>query len=312
MPSKKPSYFSTRKNRQKDYSYTVVEDTSIIKEEIPFKESTLETIDTAMFRWVDEEMNVSAKGNTGFKKVPVLWVSAERAYQIKRDKGLRDQDGTLLFPLITVERTSVIKSLSKKGTVYNAFPIQDALGGAITIARQINQEKTSNFANADSFKKRGSITDPSVGMNQQNFPRENKKVVYETVTIPVPVYLDIQYDIYVRTEYQQQMNEILAPFLVKTGSLNYFHIFNEGHGFESFIQEDYAQENNASSLDEEERQYQTKITVKVLGYVIGADTNQEQPRIVKRQNAVEVKIGREKVIVGDVPEHIDKRGFYRD
>jgi|7_EtaG_2_1085326.scaffolds.fasta_scaffold17076_2 hypothetical protein len=312
MPSKKPSYFSTRKNTQKDYSYTDVEDTSVIKEEVPFKESTLETIDTAMFRWINEEMNVSAKGNTGFKKVPALWVSAERAYQIKKNKGLRDQDGTLIFPLITVERTSVVKSLSKKGTIYNSFAIQDVQGGSITIARQINQEKTSNFANADSYRKRGTLASPNSGINQRNFPRKNKKVVYETVTIPVPVYLDIQYDIYVRTEYQQQMNEIITPFFVKTGSLNYFNIFNEGHRFEAFIQEDYAQENNASSLDEEERQYQTKITVKVLGYVIGADTNQEQPRIVKRQNAVEVKIPRERVIVGDIPDHIDKRGFYRD
>ena len=312
MPSKKPRYFSTRNKAQKDYSYTDVEDTSIIKEVIPFQESTLETIDTAMFRWIDEEMSVSARGNTGFKKVPVLWVSTERAYQIKKDKGLRDQDGTLIFPLITVERTSVVKSLSKKGAIFNSFAVNDVRGGSITIARQINQDKTSNFANADAYKKRGTPESPNSGINQRNFPRKNKKVVYETITIPVPVYLDIQYDIYVRTEYQQQMNEIIAPFLVKTGSLNYFHIYNEGHGFEAFIQEDYSQENNVSSLDEEERQYQTKITIKVLGYVIGADTNQEQPRIVRRQNAVEVKIPRERVIVGDIPDHIDKRGFYRD
>ena len=311
MPSKKPSYFSTR-NQQKDYSYTDVKDTSVIKEEIPFQQSTLETIDTAMYRWINDEMNVSARSNSGFKKVPVLWVSAERAYQIKRSKGLRDQDGTLILPLITVERSSVAKSLTKKGAVYNAFPVQDARGGAITIARQINQQKTSDFASADTFKRRGSIVKPEVGVHQLSYPSNNKKVVYETITIPVPVYLDIQYDLYVRTEYQQQMNEILAPFLVKTGSLNYFHIYNEGHGFEAFIQEDYAQENNISALEEEERRYQTKISIKVLGYVIGADVNQEQPRIVRRENAVEVKLGREKVIVGEIPDHIDKRGFYRD
>ena len=312
MPSKKPSYFSTRSRRQGDYSYTDVEDPSVIREEIPFQQSTLETIDTAMYRWVNEEMDIFVDTNTGFKKAPVLWVASERSYQVKRDKGLRDPDGALILPLITVERASVVKSLSKKGTVFNAFPIQDARGGSITIARQINQEKTSNFANADMFKKHGSTTDPKVGINQQNFPGVNKKVVYETVTIPVPVYLDIQYDVYIRTEYQQQMNEVLAPFLTKTGSLNYFIIKNEGHGFEAFIQEDYTQENNITALEQEERQYQTKVSIKVLGYIIGADKNQEQPRIVKRQNAVEVKIGREKVIVGDIPEHIDKRGFYRD
>ena len=172
MPSKKPSYYSSRP--KKDASYTGVEDPSIIREEIPFQASTLETIDTAMFRWVDEDMNISTDTNTGFNKVPVLWVSAERAFQIKRNKGLRDQDGTLVLPLITIERATVAKSLTKKGTVYNAFPIQDEQGGAITIALQINQEKTANFANADSLRRKDHISDnPTVGISQQNFPRPN-------------------------------------------------------------------------------------------------------------------------------------------
>ena len=54
------------------------------------------------------------------------------------------------------------------------------------------------------------------------------------------------------------------------------------------------------------------MTVKVLGYLIGADKNQKQPKIVVRESATEIALPRERVMVGDIPEHIDKEGFYRE
>ena len=51
------------------------------------------------------------------------------------------------------------------------------------------------------------------GVQQINFPMpKNKKAVYETITIPMPVYIDVNYTISVRTEYQQQMNEVHSTF----------------------------------------------------------------------------------------------------
>ena len=109
--------------------------------EVPFQPSTLETIDFAMYRFLDEELNLYTSTNKGWEKVPVIWSSAERAYQVKNQKELRDQDGTLILPLITIERSSVIKDLEKKGTVWaNVPPIKDEKGGSITIARRVQQE----------------------------------------------------------------------------------------------------------------------------------------------------------------------------
>ena len=108
------------------------------------------------------------------------------------------------------------------------------------------------------------------------------------------------------------MNDLVTPFMTKTGGINYFTVNHDGHRFESFIQPDFAQDNNVSSLDVEHRKYETKIDIKTLGYIIGEGKNQEQPKIVIRENAVDVKIPRERVIYGDIPEHIDKRGFYKE
>jgi hypothetical protein len=52
-------------------------------------------------------------------------------------------------------------------------------------------------------------------------------------------------------------------------------------------------------MGDEERRYQTIITVKVLGYVIGEGNNENRPAIIVRENAVEVKFPKESVMVGD-------------
>ena len=88
--------------------------------------SSLETIDGAMLKFIDEELNLSTTTNDGFKKVPVLWVTAERAFQIKHNKDLRDKEETLILPLITVNRVNVTKEPNYRGTVYaNLYPVDD-------------------------------------------------------------------------------------------------------------------------------------------------------------------------------------------
>jgi len=52
---------------------------------INLQPSNLETIDDAMFKWVNEHINVSATSNRGWEKVPVIWTSAERAFQYLRE-----------------------------------------------------------------------------------------------------------------------------------------------------------------------------------------------------------------------------------
>ncbi len=61
--------------------------------EFPYKVSTIETIDGAMLDYF-KDMNVHVVGNKGWKKIPTIWVSAERSYQSKHNKDLRDGDGS--------------------------------------------------------------------------------------------------------------------------------------------------------------------------------------------------------------------------
>lgn len=271
--------------------------------EIEIAPSSIETIDRAMFNWVNDELDLHCTTNKGWKKIPVLWVSPERSYQIKNNKDLRDDNGALIFPIITIERSGVAKDLSRKGTAWANIPAtNDFKKGSITVARRIKQDKTANYANAKSNQNN----------NQLNFRtrKKTKNPVYETITMPMPVYITVTYNISIKTEYQQQMNEIVQPFITRPGGVNHFIMEHQKHRYEGFIDQDFSQDNSVSSLDEGERYYITNINISALGSIIGDGPNQETPTYVMRESAVEFKIQRERVILAD-ENPFDDDGKYR-
>ena len=294
-------------SKKKDYSYTDVPDTNLVNEEF-LMPSTIETIDYAVYDWLNEDLNIFATTNKGWKKTPIVWSSPERA-KFRDDKEARDKDGVLILPVISIERQDISKEISKRGRFYS--PVHQNPGlqdGVYVVSRRINQEKTSNFATKDAFRNRRAAGDAD-----RNKPRENKKIVYETISVPIPTYIEISYNITVQAEYQQQMNEMLSSFIAsrRPGPDNYFKVKRDGHEYESFFDPAYNVTNNISNLQEEERTYQTNMSLKVLGYIFAPDENGNGPKITKRENAVEFKISRERVIVGEKSEHLGKEGFYK-
>jgi hypothetical protein len=283
-------------------------------QEIVFMPSTLETIDYAMYNFVSGKMNLSTTTNEGFNKVPIIWASAERSFQIKNRKELRDREETLILPLITIERKSSVKDPNKRGVPYaNLYAVDDEKGGTITVARRINQQKTSEFQNNLAARRYGpdGVRSGMESTNSRNMPTQ--KVVYETITIPLPTWINVTYEISLRTEYQQQMNDLIQPWVTIAGNSTMPpRIEYDNHKFEVFLDGNYANNSNINNMEMAQRNYETTITATVLGYLIGEGDNQEKPRLVKRENAAEFRFQRERVIFGDIPTNIDSRGFYRE
>jgi hypothetical protein len=272
--------------------------------EVPMQPSTIETIDTAIYNLINNGFDLHTNTNSGFKKVPVLWMSPERAVNSK-DKDIRDSVGKLKLPLISVERTTINKDPAfKGGWQAHVFPDTNGPRGykkhQRLISRKISQKSTRKFASAESGKFNG----------QENYPVDNKKVVYEETYAPIPVWVTVNYSITLRTEYQQQMNDLMTPFATRTGLINALVVEQDGHRYEVFIQGDLTQSNNSNNLGEDERMFQTKVELKVLGYLLGDGENEEAPKVVTKETVVEVKLVRERVIVGDKkPWESDDDGF---
>ena len=299
---------------------------------IEFKPSTLETIDTAIHKFI-EKMNLHAQTNKGFSIVPIIWVGAERTYQVKNDLTLRDSEGLLKLPLLTIERKDITKDPSKSPLPANVPDFGN--GGTIAVRRRIVQDKTTAFKAAQNLKKSGADSD--VGSTSAQYPISRKfplkvasmfdtrpvnmkeKVVYETTFIPMPVYINVKYELHIRTEYQQQMNQLITPFISSVSKLNrnhkYFTITHDNHLFEAFIDPSFSNDNNAAKLEEEERIFNSVISIDVLGYLIGGDVNENSNVAKTYENVVNVKISRERVILDDEFDRNNSSGtdpFYKE
>jgi hypothetical protein len=303
-----------------DYDYTEIENANENIKEVSFMPSTLEIIDRALFGFAEGELDLHVNTNKGWKKVPIIWVSAERSFQVKADKDLRDSKGVLKLPLVTIERTSVEKDPSFKGAFQAHIPDSgEERRVTVPAGKTIQQNKTSNFRNAWSARQYGTSENPYVGHGQLNFPSlstNNSRVVFQTKYLPIPVYVKVMYSLKIRTEYLQQMNDIFQPFITKTGQMNNFFISHEGHRYEGFIEGSFGQSNNIAELGEEERSYETEIQLKILGYLMGEGPNDKKPKVSVEESIIDVKIPREKVIVGDINAFLGKndkgKGFYRE
>ena len=270
--------------------------------EIGMLSSTIETIDRALVTWLKNDLELAAQTNEGWKTVPVLWQAPERSYQVKHDKALRDDNGALILPLISVERTNIVKDPQRKGSFQAQIYSKRHNGrtGRWVIAKQIVEDKTRNFAVVGN-ERRGNYTD---GKEQRYYPRQNKKIVVRSLSIPIPIYVNVEYKIIIKTEYQQQMNNLLQPFMTRTGQINSFVLQESGHRYEVFIDQTFTHNNNVSNLDEQIRLYNSDISIKILGYLIGEGDNDDRPLVRVDENVVEITWPQE----GIVPE--DEEGFF--
>ena len=264
--------------------------------EVGMLASRIEDIDYAMTSWLKEDLDLSTITNEGNKRVPVLWQTPERAFQIKNNHDLRhpidDGGGVITLPVVTIERTGITKDPNNKGG-FQAHIFSDkrnGRSGRLVIAKRIKQDKTRNFAVV------GNTRTNSGGTRQKFFPRQNKKVVIETLSIPIPIYVNLDYKIIVKTEYQQQMNDLTQPFMTRTGQINSFVMRRNGHIYEAFIDQGFNQSNNVANLGEDERQFTSEINIRVLGYLIGEGNSDDRPIVTREENAVEIAFPRESIV----------------
>ena len=205
----------------------------------------------------------------------------------------RDSSGMVSLPIIVIDRESLKKDPKKRGIPYAMVdPQNDLKGGFFTVNRTIKQDKTSNFANADAYRRRSQINAPLY-----RHGGKNKKIVYETLTIPIPIYVELVYKIHIRTEYQQQMNDLLTPIIRATNAHKRAIIKHNSNQYEAFIQEDYGVKNKIINYETNERIYEAAISVDVAGYLIGDGDNELRPRVARRENAVQIRFARERVII---------------
>lgn len=149
---------------------------------------TIRTVDQAVRDWFDKTLTAVVKTNDGDSKiVPTIFSQGER-WAIGRTKGaLRDENGVLMLPVISIRRTTV-----------DPDPSQTALGVQtenITIAKRVDP-KTGDLQALEQLKS---------ASNRLPYP----PVVYDVYSIPFPDRVILNYQVVIQTQYITQMNDIL-------------------------------------------------------------------------------------------------------
>ena len=255
----------------------------------------IEDVDVAMFKLFDKELplHVSEQSDSTLKRVPIVFAGGEKWAMLKKNKPLRDKNGSLILPLITIVRQN-----------HEQSPEKDVAGrginqrtGEIVITRRLdrsdrnyqnlinrlllnNQENLAEVEDGTvgqltSTRRLGDMSDDGVIQGGGLLLADRKNNVVETIVVPSPQFITITYEVTVWTQYTHHMNQIIESILssylpqVQGWRLD----TPKGYWFVAEVQEDAGGlETNFEDMSKSERTIKQKFTVKVPAYVFVAAT----------------------------------------
>lgn len=270
-------------------------------EHLPYQNITLETVDQAINDWFDltVDAHVERPGSPRMK-VPVNMAAGERWIGSRSKKGIRDKNGVLILPIISLRRTGIEpnQTMAALGTETPT----------ITISKQIAQ-KTNALRNLSVLRTPGT--------------RDDNAVVYEVTTIPFPDRSILTYNVDIQCQYIGQMNKILEKIFHMLDLQKSFMapIYNNNHHpqiavpFEKripfagpfvvgFFESSMNDQGNFEEFTDQERivKYSTTFTVPT---VLQLDPEGEKPSVRIERTAFKTKFKIEECHELDSSEEID-------
>ena len=251
----------------------------------------IEDVDVALFNLFEKEISLKVSSdNATPKKVPVIFASGEKWAMLKKRRALRDNNNSLILPLLTIMRNSV--SQDSASDIAGRGINQQT--GEIVIRRRLDKSDR-NFQNlVNRFLIRNQknlatndrrphledqlLTDREVGADADEpyvldgawLADVKRKNIYETIVIPAPQFCTLNYEITMWTQYTQHMNQLLeqimSSFLPQANSWRLDTA--KGYWFIANVDNNsYDPENNYDDMSQDERMIKYKFSVTVKAYV---------------------------------------------
>jgi hypothetical protein len=268
---------------------------------------TIRVVDQAVKDWFDKTVAPVVTTNDGDRKVvPTVFSQGER-WAIGRVKdgnngAMRDENGVLMLPIISIRRTSIDTDAS-----------QTALGvqtDNITVAKRVDF-KTGDLQSLERLKN----PEQRLGYDP---------VVYDVYTIPFPDRVILSYQVVIQTQYIGQMNEVIQKMwrMLDIQKSFVMPIHNDGRtpprstGYREvkpldkpylvgFFEDAYADSGNFEEMTDSERivKYTTTFTVPAA---LSTSPDGTEPLVRVERTAYKVTIPEENVRWVDNPADLDK------
>jgi len=252
-------------------------------------------VDRALFELFDKEiaLQVTSPHETQ-KKVPIVFGGGEKWAVLKRGKGVRDRNGTLILPLVTVIRTTITQSpredISGRGMNQQTgeIVIKRRLGeGDRSYQQLINRLALKNQTNLAVDSSIGDLSVQPVTNNRKTndlqyngtvedggllYPNKRNNV-WEYIVVPSPQFYTATYEVIIWTQYIEQMSQIIesliSSFLPQGNAWRL--TTKSGYWFVAGVDGNlYTADNNYDDMTGAERLIKYKFTIKVPAYIFAS------------------------------------------
>ena len=250
----------------------------------------LEQVDKAMFDFFDKVLQLRVTHRDVQAPVPVIFATGERFALVKREKPIRDSNGAIILPLISIRRSGLSQSISQAGRGRDT-------GDMIVKRRLADKDRNYqriqnnlNLSNQDSVSSDNHIIDredPKQSVKPGTVGNRNYKGapstpglhdnlgdnIFEVITIPFPKFVRMTYEIAFWAQYTTHMNSMIEQMLIAYHAPgNNFKITTDaGYWFVGYVQDDFADGNNFDDFTDQERVIKYTFTVVVDGYLVAND-----------------------------------------
>lgn len=256
----------------------------------------IEDVDVALFNLFDKEIplqvSTSDKNRQELRRVPVIFAAAEKWALSKRNRGVRDRNGSLILPLITVVRTTIQQTpnddITGRGVnqqtgefiVRRRLDKSDrgyqALVNRLLLKHQSNvavAAGTGDDAQLTTLRSQGDLADDPAILDGGLLLPDRQNNVYETIVLPTPQFFTAMYEVTIWTQYTVQMfqliEQLVSSFLPQGNSWRLDS--PKGYWFIASIDGNvFNAENNVDDMSGEERLIKYRFTVKVPGYILAS------------------------------------------
>ena len=234
-----------------------------IPEDFDLPSCGIEDVDRALFKLFHEELPMYYEQDGEQVRVPCIFAGGERAMILRRKQPLRDRQGALVLPLISILRSGIDQSAEKAiGPGTGTITLRKRLAPEDRIfKRQANTENLTNQDNVAQSRYKGANT--SLDLTTRN--------VYEIVAMPNPRFFTATYDVTFWAQYLSQMNDLIEALITSYNNqtARTFKIeTDKGYWFVATVDSSLNDSNNFDGYQDDERLIKTSVSITVTGYII--------------------------------------------
>jgi len=205
---------------------------------------TIYKLDQSLYSYF-QDLGITITANGTQEKVPITWGTGEKWSIIKNKKMLRDANGSLILPIISI--TSMGVADDPQNNVLAALPKSERL--------IISKEAISN--------------------------ESGNGLEYLVTSIRYPKQISCTYEMNIWAQYLIQMNEIIQYLITKQHYQQSFCFYdkdNSGYRYNAFMDAPLNSKDNVMEIGQEERIIIKSITFRITFPIIDKDSDLKQER----------------------------------